>query len=149
MSSFYGKPSIIHPASGATLSAYTYIEVYAGTGGGSATINGIPFVISEQSNIKIMVNSISAVVGNLYLFGLPISVFQGTPTLSGYIIEPLILPSPIEGTFTIYSGETYTLNGNLTINGTLIIQSGGRLIITSGVIIQNGTLTNGGIIIFN
>jgi len=149
MSSFYGKPSIIHPASGATLSAYTYIEVYAGTGGGSATINGLPFVISARSNIKIMVNSISAVVGNLYLFGLPISVFQGTPTLSGYIIEPLILPNPIEGTFTIYSGETYTVNGNLTINGTLIIQSGGKLIITSGVIFQNGTITNSGTIIFN
>jgi adhesin HecA-like repeat protein len=149
MSSFHGIPSIIQPASGATLSAYTYIEVYVGTGGGSATINGMPFVLAAGSNIKIMIRSISDVVGNIYLLGLPINVFQGTPTLSGYVIQPLTLPNPVEGTFTIYAGETYTVNGNLTINGTLIIQSGGTLIITGGTIIQNGTLTNAGTIIFN
>jgi hypothetical protein len=149
MSSFHGVPSIIHPASGATLSAYTYFEVYVGTGGGSATVNGIPFILSEASTIKIMIKSISDVVGNIYLLGVPINVFQGTPTLSGYIPQPRTLPNPVNDTFTIYAGETFTVNGNLTVNGTLIIEAGGTLIITGGTIINNGVVNNGGTIIFN
>lgn len=149
MSSFHGIPSIIHPASGATLSAYTYIEVYVGTGGGSATINGMSFILSEGSSISIMIRSISDVVGNIYLLGLPINVFQGTPTLSGYIPQERTLPNPVDDTFTILAGETFTVNGNLTVNGTLIIQAGGTLIIVGGTIINNGIVNNGGTIIFN
>jgi hypothetical protein len=149
MSAFHGVPSIIHPASGATLSAYTYFHVYVGTGGGSATVNGMPFILSEASTIQIMINSISDVVGNIYLLGVPINVFQGTPTLSGYIPQQLTMPNPVNGTFTIYAGETYTINGNLTVNGTLVIEAGGTLIITGGTIINNGTVNNSGTIIFN
>lgn len=149
MSSFHGVPSIIHPASGATLSAYTYFHVYVGTSGGSATVNGMPFILSEASTIQIMINSISDVVGNIYLLGAPINVFQGTPTLSGYIPQQLTMPNPVNGIFTIYAGESYTINGNLTVNGNLIIQAGGTLIITGGVIINTGVVNNSGNIIFN
>jgi adhesin HecA-like repeat protein len=149
MSAFYGVPSIIHPASVATLSAFTYFQVYVGTSGGSATVNGMPFILSEASTIEIIINSISDVVGNIYLLGTPINVFQGTPTLSGYIPQQLTMPNPVNGIFTIYAGESYTINGNLTVNGNLIIQAGGTLIITGGVIINTGVVNNSGNIIFN
>jgi hypothetical protein len=84
MSSFHAIPPIIHPASGATLSAYTYMQVYAGTGGGAATINGTPILLAAGSSFDIMVNSISSVSGEVYLLGVPINVMQGTSIIGGY-----------------------------------------------------------------
>jgi hypothetical protein len=78
MSSFHGIPPIIHPASGATLSAYTYMQVYAGTGGGAATINGTSVSLAAGSRFDIMINSISSVSGDTYLLGVPINVMLGT-----------------------------------------------------------------------
>lgn len=84
MSSFNAIPPIIQPASGATLSAYTYIQVYVGTGGGTATINGTPMLLAAGSNFDIMINSISSVTGAVYLLGVPINVMQGTSIIGGY-----------------------------------------------------------------
>jgi hypothetical protein len=84
MSSFHGIFNIVHPASGATLSAYTYMEVYVGTGGGIATINNTILSLAEGSRFNIMVNSISSVSGEVYLLGVPINVMQGTSIIGGY-----------------------------------------------------------------
>lgn len=83
MSAFNAIPPIIHPASGATLSAYTYMQVYAGTGG-SAIINGTSVVLAAGSRFDVMVNSISNVSGNIYLLGVPINVMLGTSIIGGY-----------------------------------------------------------------
>lgn len=84
MSAFNAIPPIIHPASGATLSAYTYMQVYAGTGGGSAIINGTSVILAAGSRFDVMVNSISNVSGNVYLLGVPINVMLGTSIIGGY-----------------------------------------------------------------
>lgn len=84
MSSFHGIPPIIHPASGATLSAYTYMQVYAGTSGGTATINGTSVSLAAGSRFDIMINSISSVSGDIYLLGVPINVMLGTSIIGGY-----------------------------------------------------------------
>ena len=83
MSAFNAIPPIIHPASGATLSAYTYMQVYAGTAG-SAIINGTSVVLAAGSRFDVMVNSISNVSGNIYLLGVPINVMLGTSIIGGY-----------------------------------------------------------------
>ncbi len=84
MSAFNAIPPIIHPASGATLSAYTYMQVYAGTGGGSAIINGTSVILAAGSRFDVMINSISSVSGNTYLLGVPINVMLGTSIIGGY-----------------------------------------------------------------
>ena len=84
MSSFHGIPPIIHPASGATLSAYTYMQVYAGPLGGSATINGTAISIAAGSRFDIMIRSVSSVIGNIYLLGVPNNVMLGTSIIGGY-----------------------------------------------------------------
>jgi hypothetical protein len=84
MSSFHGILPIIQPASGATLSAYTYMQVYVGTGGGSAIINGTSMALDAGSNFDIMINSISSVTGAVYLLGVPINVMRGTSIIGGY-----------------------------------------------------------------
>jgi hypothetical protein len=74
--------SIIVPASGATFSAYSYTEVYAGAGG-APTINGVSVTMAAGSSIKIKVKSISATPG-IYLLGETIDNALGTPYLGGY-----------------------------------------------------------------
>jgi len=78
-----GIYSIIHPASGATLSAYTYYEVYAGTGGGVADINGTTINFGESSNTEILVRSIGNISGNLYLLGETKSVSSAGTYIGG------------------------------------------------------------------
>lgn len=84
MSAFHGIFPIMHPASGATLSAYTYMQVYTGTSGGSATINGTPISLAAGSGFKIMVRTIADVIGDIYLLGVPINVMLGTSIIGGY-----------------------------------------------------------------
>jgi hypothetical protein len=74
--------SIIVPASGATFSAYSYTEVYAGATA-TPTINGIPVTMGAGSSIKIKVRSISS-TANVYLLGETIDNALGTPYLGGY-----------------------------------------------------------------
>tara|TARA_R110000868_G_scaffold203969_4_gene451943 strand:+ start:19762 stop:20019 length:258 start_codon:yes stop_codon:yes gene_type:complete len=64
-----GIYSVIHPASGATLSAYTYYEIYAGTAGGTATINGTVVNLAAGTGFDIIVRTISSISGNIYLLG--------------------------------------------------------------------------------
>jgi len=78
-----GIYSIIHPASGATLSAYTYYEIYAGAGGGVATVNGTVINFGESSNIEVLVRKLNNVSGNLYLLGEIKSVSTGGTYIGG------------------------------------------------------------------
>jgi hypothetical protein len=60
------------------------MQVYAGTGGGSAIINGTSVVLAAGSRFDVMINSISSVSGNTYLLGVPINVMLGTSIIGGY-----------------------------------------------------------------
>lgn len=60
--------SIIVSAASANFSAHNYTEIYAGTGGGTPTINGVVVTMAAGSSIKIKVSSISA-TANIYLLG--------------------------------------------------------------------------------
>lgn len=84
MSSFHGYFPIIHPASGVTLSAYTYLQVYGGTSGGSATLNGTPVNVAAGSTIDLVIKSISSVSGDIYLLGMKKNVLVGSSVLGGY-----------------------------------------------------------------
>jgi hypothetical protein len=69
-----------------------------------------------------------------------LSMMTGNPAGGGGI------PNPLNGVFTIYAGQTYTINGDFTVNGTLNIQAGGTLIVT-GTIINLFNINNDGDII--
>lgn len=75
-------PSFIHPASGATLSAYCYTTVYA-SADATPTINGTPVSLGGGSSIKILVRSISA-TPNVFVLGDKINVFTDNPNLSSH-----------------------------------------------------------------
>ena len=86
------------------------------------------YILEEQSfNSKV----------NYYL-----SMMTGNPAGGGGI------PNPLNGVFTIYAGQTYTINGDFTVNGTLNIQAGGTLIV-NGSVIENGTINNDGTLTIN
>jgi len=81
-------PSIIHSAStvdAARLTAFTYYNVYAGAGGGTATINGTLMNLGEGSDVSMIVRTINnlTVTGNVYLLGDKKNVFDGSPIIGG------------------------------------------------------------------
>jgi hypothetical protein len=138
---------IISPASGATLNNHTYLGVYCGSGGGSAIVNGTHINFHEGSSVKLLVRSISDVVGNLHLLGFKRYVMDGSSRLGGNGGGGVMrLPNPIVGTFIIESGEIYAVSGVLVIDGELIIRNGGQLTVT-GTITNNGVIVNEGSLI--
>jgi hypothetical protein len=74
--------TIIVSATSANLSAHTYTQVYGGSAGCTATINGVSVSVGANSNLNIVVNSISGGSG-CYLLGEKINVFQGSTGLGG------------------------------------------------------------------
>lgn len=72
--------SIIVPAESANLTAHTYTEIYGGTPGCTAIINGVTVQVASSSNIPIWIRSISATTG-CYLLGENKNVFTGSPNL--------------------------------------------------------------------
>lgn len=81
-------PSIIHSASTVTpavFSAHTYYEVYAGTGGGSALINGSTIQLPAGSDISMVIRTfdVSSVTGNLFLLGDKRDVSYGSNIIGG------------------------------------------------------------------
>jgi len=76
--------SIIHSGSSADLTNYVYSEVYAGTGGGSAILNGTLVSLAESSSIEVLVRSITGVTGNIYVLGDKKNVAVGSSSLGGY-----------------------------------------------------------------
>lgn len=80
------RPTIIHAASGVTaahLTAFTYYNVYAGTGGGTATVNGTPMALGEASSLSVVVRSIDTVTGEIYVMGDKANVSYGSPIIGG------------------------------------------------------------------
>ena len=71
--------SIIVPASGATFSAHTYTQVYAGANA-TPTINGIPVVMNAGTLLDVKVKTISS-TANVYLLGENINVALGSINL--------------------------------------------------------------------
>jgi len=69
--------SIIVPAESPVFSAHTYSEVYGGTNGCVAVINGTLVEVASSSNISIWIRSISGGTG-CYLLGDNIDVTQGS-----------------------------------------------------------------------
>ena len=84
MSSFHGYFPIIHSASTANLTGFTYLKVYGGVSGGTATLNGTSVNIAAGSEIDLVVKSISGVSGDIYLLGMPKNVLVGSGVLGGY-----------------------------------------------------------------
>jgi hypothetical protein len=77
-------PSIIHLASQANLTGYTYYEVIGGgVSGGTATINGTIMNIPSSINFGVVVRTISGVTGDVYLGGDPINVSYGSSIIGG------------------------------------------------------------------
>jgi len=70
--------SIIHLASNANFSAYTYSQVYAAANT-TAIINGTSVTMAAGSKLDIMVKSISG--ANVYVLGDKIDVFTGSQKL--------------------------------------------------------------------
>lgn len=75
-------PSFMHPASGATLSAYCYTTVYA-SADATPTINGTLVSLGAGTSLNILVRSISA-TPNVFVLGDKISVFKADPNLSSH-----------------------------------------------------------------
>lgn len=74
--------TIIVSATSANLTAHTYTQVYGGSAGCTATINGVSVSVGAGSNLYIVVNSISGGSG-CYLLGEKYNVFQGSTILGG------------------------------------------------------------------
>lgn len=72
--------SIIVSASAPVFSAHTYTEVYGGTAGCTAVINGTSVTVAPSSNISIWVRTISGGAG-CFLLGEENNVFQGSTRL--------------------------------------------------------------------
>lgn len=132
-------------ASQASLSDHVYLKVYAGSGGGSAKINGTTINFHEASGFDLAIRSVSDVSGEIYLFGVNRNVIYGGTITDQTGSNPL--PNPIIDTVTIRNGEAYEVNGILTIanTGILIIEPNGQLrvigeIVNNGILINNGSL---------
>ena len=145
MSSSRGYFPIIHAASGATPECYVYLQVYGGTGGGSAIINGTPINVGAGSTIDITVKSITGATGNVYLLGMPRNVLEGSNTLGGYGDQ---MPNPITGRYVVTPCRTIVFNGDLVVTGTLEINPNSTLII-NGSLVGNGTIINNGTLEIN
>jgi hypothetical protein len=74
--------TIIVSATSANLSAHTYTEIYGGSAGCTAIINGVSVSVNAGSNLYVVINSISGGSG-CYLLGEKINVFQGSTGLGG------------------------------------------------------------------
>lgn len=74
--------SVIVPAQSPVFSAHMYTEIYGGTAGCAANINGTIVNVAAQSSISIWVRSISGGTG-CYLLGDNQNVYQGSPGLGG------------------------------------------------------------------
>lgn len=83
MSALSSSYSVVHSASTANLTAFAYYEIYSGSGGGTATVNGTTVSFAEGSNMEVKVRTLSGVSGNLYLLGVPINVVVGSTGLGG------------------------------------------------------------------
>ena len=93
--------------------------------------------LNEQKRLYILEEQAFNARVNYYL-----SMMTGTPAGDSGI------PNPLNGVFTIYAGQTYTIDGNFTVNGTLNIQAGGTLIV-NGSVDENGTINNDGTLTIN
>ena len=93
--------------------------------------------LNEQKRLYILEEQAFNSKMNYYL-----SMINGTPAGNSSI------PNPLNGVFTIYAGQTYTINGDFTVNGTLNIQAGGTLIV-NGSVDENGTINNDGTLTIN
>ena len=93
--------------------------------------------LNEQKRLYILEEQAFNARVNYYL-----SMMTGTP--AGYSG----VPNPLNGVFTIYAGQTYTIDGDFTVNGTLNIQAGGTLIV-NGSVDENGTINNDGTLTIN
>jgi hypothetical protein len=93
--------------------------------------------INEQKRLYILEEQAFNARINYYL-----SMMSGTPAGDSGV------PNPLNGVFTIYAGQTYTIDGTFTVNGTLNIQAGGTLIV-NGSVIENGTINNDGTLTIN
>jgi hypothetical protein len=82
MAKFNDISTIIVSATSANLSAHTYTEIYGGSAGCVAVINGVSVSVNAGSNLSVLVNSISGGSG-CYLLGEKINVFQGSTGLGG------------------------------------------------------------------
>jgi len=74
--------SIIVSANTPNLTAHTYTEIYGGSAGCTAVINGVTVNVGSQSTVRIKVRTISGGTG-CYLLGENQDVFQGSPGLGG------------------------------------------------------------------
>jgi hypothetical protein len=74
--------SIIVPAESPNLTAHTYTEIYGGTSGCTAIVNGVTVNVASSSNIPIWIRTISATTG-CYLLGENKNVYTGSPVLGG------------------------------------------------------------------
>ena len=59
--------NVIHPASEANFTGYTYTQVYAGAAA-TPTVNGVVVAMAAGHNINILVQSISS-TANVYVIG--------------------------------------------------------------------------------
>lgn len=82
MANIYDVNSIIVSATSANLTAHTYTEIYGGSAGCVATINGVSVSVGAGSNLYVVVKSISGGSG-CYLLGEKNDVFQGSTGLGG------------------------------------------------------------------
>ncbi len=85
MSNFHNTHSIILSAatvsnSGATITAYTFCEVYA-TVAASFTLNGQPVTMAAGSTLPIKVRTISGTLTGVFLLGEKVNVSYDNPTL--------------------------------------------------------------------
>jgi hypothetical protein len=74
--------TVIVPAQSPVFSAHMYTEIYGGSAGCSANINGTIVNVGAQSNISVWVRSISGGTG-CYLLGDNQNVYQGSSGLGG------------------------------------------------------------------
>ncbi len=72
--------SIIVPANAPVFSAHTYTEVYGGSAGCTAVINGTSVAIGATSNISIWIRTITGGAG-CFLLGEENNVIQGSTRL--------------------------------------------------------------------
>ena len=82
MSNINDIHSIIVPATNPNLSAHTYTEIYGGSSGCTATINGVSVNVGGQSSINIIIKSITGGSG-CYLLGNNVDVYQGSTGIGG------------------------------------------------------------------
>lgn len=74
--------SVIVPAQSPVFSAHMYTEIYGGSTGCAAIINGTNVNVGAQTSLSIWVRSISGGTG-CYLLGDNQNVFQGSSGLGG------------------------------------------------------------------